>query len=118
MSITAANFAQIGNKNVKVTDGNCFSPTLFWKFKNSRFSIIFRESPFLFLLYGNPSNGIYLVVEILANNDIGIYLVVEILANNNNGIYLVVEILANHNNGIYLVVEILPNNNIGINWTP
>ena len=27
----------------------------------------------------------------------GIYLVVEILANNNNGIYLIVEILANKN---------------------
>ena len=37
-----------------------------------------------------PSNEIYLVVEILANNDIGIYLVVEILANDNIGIYLIV----------------------------
>ena len=38
----------------------------------------------------NQNNGIYLVVEILANNDIGIYLVVEILANNDIGIYLIV----------------------------
>ena len=51
-----------------------------------------------------PSNGMYLVVEILANNDNGIYLVVEILANNDIGIYLVVEILANENIGIYLIV--------------
>ena len=96
MSITAANFAQIGNTNVKVMDKNCFSPTLFWKFRNSLFSIIFREYHFYIVLYGNTSNGIYLIVEILAIENNGTSCVVEILAIQNNGTSCVVEILASH----------------------
>ena len=43
-----------------------------------------------------PSNGIYLIVEILANQNNGIYLIVEILANQNNGTYWIAEILETH----------------------
>ena len=54
----------------------------------------FSEPDFKYFVY--PSNGIYLIVEILAIENNGTSCVVEILAIQNNGTSCVVEILASH----------------------
>ena len=72
----------------------------FWIFgKNLDFCIKYLYIEYIQYFYVNiwyPSNGIYLIVEILANQNNGIYLIVEILANQNNGTYLIAEILEIH----------------------